>query len=646
MTRNPRLLSDFTVQERYRLLVDAVTDYAIYMLDEGGFVASWNAGAQRLKGYTDAEILGRHVSTFYTPDDLRSGLPGRLLATAAREGRSSAEGWRVRKDGTHFWAYVVIDPIRAPSGDLLGYAKVTRDLTERKAAEASLNRSEQQFRLLVQGVTDYAIYMLDRHGVVTSWNAGAHRIKGYSPDEVIGTHFSRFYRPEDRARGLPEIALATAEREGRFESEGWRIRKDGTQFWANVVVDPIRDDGGDIIGFAKVTRDVTDKRETQAALEQTREALFQSQKLEAIGQLTGGIAHDFNNLLMVVISSLELARRHLPDAEKLTRFIETAMQGAKRGVSLTQRMLAFARRQDLKPAAVDVELRVQGMMDLLIHSLGPAIRIETTFSSTLPRVLVDPNQLDLAMLNLVVNGRDAMADGGLLRITAAEALAGTEHPKLAAGRYVRLSVIDTGKGMDPATVARATEPFFTTKGVGKGTGLGLPMVHGLAAQSGGQFVLRSVPGQGTTAELWLPIAEAGEDASAPATPEDRRRGTSLMVLAVDDDNLVLMNTVAMLEELGHSAMQASSGAEALALLQREPDVQLLITDQAMPEMTGAQLIEAARRAASASPERAGDRLCRAAAQRRAECAPIGQAVRSGGTETDDRSGGSERAELS
>jgi PAS domain S-box-containing protein len=302
-------------EERYRLLVDAVWDYAIYMLDPGGFVISWNAGAERLKGYTEAEILGRHFSLFYEPEDVQDGLPTRALQTALREGRFQSEGWRRRKDGRRFWAQVVVHPIWSRSKELLGYAKVTRDLSERRAAEEALRSSEEQFRLLVRAVTDYAIYMLDPEGVITNWNAGAQRAKGYQPHEVIGTHFSRFYRPEDREKGLPSRALATALAEGRFEGEGWRVRKDGTEFWANVVIDPIYDDEGVLRGFAKVTRDITEKRNAQIALEKAREALFQSQKLDAIGQLTGGVAHDFNNLLMVVLTSLELLRRRLPIEE-------------------------------------------------------------------------------------------------------------------------------------------------------------------------------------------------------------------------------------------------------------------------------------------------------------------------------------------
>ncbi|HEX5777184.1 MAG TPA: PAS domain S-box protein, partial [Caulobacteraceae bacterium] len=343
-----------TDEGRYRLLVDAITDYAIYMLDPSGRVTSWNLGAQRFKGYLAQEIIGEHFSRFYPEEDRAAGVPARALKTAATEGRFEAEGWRVRKDGGRFWAHVVIDPIRTPEGELVGFAKITRDLTERRAAEEALRSSEEQFRLLVQGVTDYAIYMLDPDGKVSSWNAGAQRIKGYLPDEIIGEHFSRFYTDEDRADGLPATALRIAATEGKFEREGWRVRKDASRFWAHVVIDPVRNDDGEIIGFAKITRDITERREAQRELEHAREALFHSQKMDAIGQLTGGVAHDFNNLLRAILGSLELVKRRLPHDPKLTPLIDNAIHGAQRGADLTQRMLTFARKQELKLQPVEL----------------------------------------------------------------------------------------------------------------------------------------------------------------------------------------------------------------------------------------------------------------------------------------------------
>ncbi|MBY3313415.1 hybrid sensor histidine kinase/response regulator [Rhizobium laguerreae] len=580
---------------RFRLLVDAITDYAIYMLSPDGIVTSWNTGAQRFKGYKPSEILGEHFSRFYLEEDRAEGVPERALATAAEEGRFEGEGWRRRKDGSRFWAHVVIDPIRRPSGELIGYAKITRDLTERRAAEKAIRQSEEQFRRLVQGVSDYAIYMLDPDGNVSSWNFGAERIKGYRPQEIIGRHFSTFYTPEDREAGVPQTALDIARAEGRFEREGWRVRKDGSRFWASVVIDVIRDEEGDVLGFAKITRDITEKMETQRALEQAREELFQSQKMEAIGQLTGGIAHDFNNLLMAVLGSLEILKKRMPQDLSLTSLVDNAMQGAQRGAALTQRMLAFSRRQELHMEPIDVSGLVRGMMDMLSRSLGPLTVIETSFPIRLPTILTDPNQLEMAILNLVVNARDAMPSGGRIMLRASEESLPSGKGPLSPGRYVRIAVIDEGEGMDAKTLEQAVTPFFTTKGVGKGTGLGLSMVQGLASQSGGRLMMKSSLGEGTTAELWFPVAmmEQVTGATPDRPQQEDNAARRLRIVAVDDDGLVLMNTTLMLEDLGHTVFEAMAGPEALDIL-RNQQVDLVICDHAMPRMTGAQLAEAIR----------------------------------------------------
>ncbi len=592
MTPDEQVAGPVSEVERYRILVEAIAGYAICMLAPGGTVTSWNSGAQHYTGYTPAEIIGQNFARFYTDEERAAGKPALALQTAAREGRFEAEGWRVRKDGTRFWASVVIDAIRDPAGRLTGFAEVSRDLTERRAAQEALRRTEEQFRLLVQGVTDYAIYMLDPDGMVSSWNAGAERIKGYRPEEIVGHHFARFYTPEDRERGEPQRSLDIVRREGRVEREGWRVRKDGTRFWASVVIDPIRDDAGEIVGFAKITRDSTERKLAQDALDQAREALLQSRKMEAIGQLTGGVAHDFNNLLMAVLGSLELLRKRLPDDPAMRRLIDNATQGARRGVSLTQRMLAFARRQELKPAAVDVAALVLGMGDLLQRSLGPHVAVEMRLAPGLPAVRTDPERLETALLNLAINARDAMPGGGRIVISAREdSIVAPWSGGLLPGDYLRIAVTDTGEGMDEATLARAVEPFFTTMGVGQGTGLGLPMVHGLAEQSGGRLVLTSRPGEGTTAELWLPVTTE-ESASASPEPAQHPAGTrSLAILAVDDDPLVLTSTAGMLEDLGHRVHEATSAAMALDILQRQPALDLVITDHAMPQMTGAELAD-------------------------------------------------------
>jgi PAS domain S-box-containing protein len=289
-------------------------------------------------------------------------------------------------------------------------------------SENTVDRADvDRYRRLIDAITDYAIYMLDIDGYVSSWNPGARRFKGYEADEILGQHFSRFYTPEDRAAGVPERALRTAAAEGRFDTEGWRVRKDGQRFWAHVVIDPIRDESGLVVGFAKITRDLTERMLARSALEQAQHALFQTQKLESIGKLTGGIAHDFNNLLTAVIVSLELLRKQLPRGdERAHGLLDNALHGAERGSALTQRMLAFARRQELNMKAVRLRPLVDGMLDMLDRSLGPTIKLITDIPESLPPAHTDVNQLETALLNLALNARDAMGESGTIRIFAHE----------------------------------------------------------------------------------------------------------------------------------------------------------------------------------------------------------------------------------
>jgi PAS domain S-box-containing protein len=481
-----------------------------------------------------------------------------------------------------------------------GQLSIARDVAARirsdkagqlEAALMRLQESERSFELLVDSVTDYALYMLDPVGRVVSWNSGAQRIKGYEAQEIVGKNFEIFYSELDRAAGVPARGLLTAAREGRLETEGWRMRKDGTRFWANVIIDAIRTDGN-LVGFAKITRDITERRAAESRLRQ-------AQKMEAVGQFTGGAAHDFNNLLMAILGNLEILRKRLPDDPRLLALLDNAVLGAKRGSSLTQRMLAFARRQELKQETVNLAELVNSMLELLERSLGSSIHLETHFPREAVRVRADVNQLETALLNLALNGRDAMPGGGTIRISGMEHSISGSHPtSLPPGRYACLSVSDTGHGMDEATLGRATEPFFTTKGVGKGTGLGLSMVDGLTGQSGGKLMISSTPGRGTTIELWLPISV---DAAAVGEPKVSNEGRAmktqqqqLHVLAVDDDSLVLANVTAMLEDLGHRVISVASGAKAIEAIASAPDIDVLITDQVMPVMTGIELIQDVR----------------------------------------------------
>jgi PAS domain S-box-containing protein len=577
-TQQKKVLSD---ERRYQYLISGINDYAIYMLDPQGHVSSWNAGAKRFKGYLAQEILGQHFSRFYTDEDRASGLPARALRTALEEGKFESEGWRVRKDGTRFWAHVVIDPIYNEDGVLLGYAKVTRDVTERKQAEEKLRESEQRFRLLVQGVTDYAIYMLSPEGLVTNWNSGAERIKGYSQDEIIGSHFSRFYTAEDRTAGVPARALATASGTGRFEAEGWRVRKDGTRFWAHVIIDAIRDEEGELVGFAKITRDLTEKKRTTEALEAADRALYQAQKMESIGQLTGGIAHDFNNLLSVLSSGLEVLSMQRGEGGD-TRTIDSMRRAVDRGARLTQQLLAFARQQPLQAETRSVNRIITGFESVLRRAGNTNIEFEIDLERKAHSAVIDSARLESALLNLVVNARDAMPEGGRITIaTRNVTLRDHEAGSLKAGDYVRVTVSDTGTGMPPEVVARAFEPFFTTKEVGKGTGLGLSQVYGFIKQSDGEVVIESRPDEGTTIAIYLPavVAEAQED----------RRTHVERVLIVEDEPDLMDVAASLFASMGYDVLTASSGREAMDVLE-QGDVDILFTDVVMPNgMDGIEL---------------------------------------------------------
>jgi PAS domain S-box-containing protein len=579
--QNKTFLTD---ERRYQYLITGISDYAIYMLDPSGHVSSWNAGANRFKGYQAHEILGEHFSRFYTDEDRATGLPARALSTALNEGKYEAEGWRVRKDGSRFWAHVVIDPIYNEEGTLLGFAKVTRDVTERKVAEDKLRESEQRFRLLVQGVTDYAIYMLSPEGIVTNWNAGAERIKGYSLEEILGQHFSRFYTDEDRLAGGPDRALSIAATVGRYESEGWRVRKDGSRFWAHVVVDAVHDASGQLVGFAKITRDLTEKKKTDEALEVANAALYQAQKMESIGQLTGGIAHDFNNLLSVLSSGLEVLGLQRGDSGKRgdARTLESMRRAIDRGARLTQQLLAFARQQPLQAETRNINRIITGFESVLRRAGNTGIEFNIELDRKTHNAVIDSARFESALLNLVVNARDAMPEGGSISISSANVtLAERQAGSLPAGEYVRVTVRDTGTGMSPDVIARAFEPFFTTKEVGKGTGLGLSQVYGFIKQSGGEVVIESEEGKGTAISIYLP-AVVSDELEAGAEHTER-------VLIVEDEPDLMDVASALFASMGYDVLTAANSNEAIDVLEHK-DVDILFTDIVMPNgMDGIEL---------------------------------------------------------
>jgi PAS domain S-box-containing protein len=582
---------------RLQLLIDAVVDYAIYMIDPEGLVLSWNSGAFRLKGYSADEIIGRHFSEFYTPEDRAAGLPARALAIARESGRFHGEGWRVRKDGTRFWALVVVDAIRDTSGTLLGFAKVTRDITERQQAQNTLLESERRYRRLVEAVVDYAIFQLDPTGNVTTWNAGAQRIKGYRPEEIIGRHFSEFYTPEDRADSVPARALAQARETGRYEAESWRVRKDGSQFFASVVIDRILDDAGELVGFAKVTRDITERHEVEAKLKAAQEQLAASQKLEAIGQLTGGIAHDFNNLLMIVLGNIETAERHLrsmPQTANLQRVLANAMRGARRAAALTTRLLAFSRRQTLDPKPLNVNNFLTGSVEFLQRALGEQVDIQAVGAAGLWMVEVDANHLESALVNLAINSRDAMPNGGKLTMEAANVFADEEYckqnPELSPGQYVVICVSDTGLGMSKEILGHAFEPFFTTKELGHGTGLGLSQVYGFVKQSGGHIKIYSEEGHGTTIKIYLPRYTGSDVPDAENDDSVAGSAQSETILLVEDDPDLRTYLAEILRNLNYEVLAVPNAQSALTiLLQAERRVDLLLTDIVMPGINGREL---------------------------------------------------------
>ena len=597
MAGNLKLATRTISEEPFKLLVQSILDYAIYLLDPNGFVTSWNAGAEHIKGFQTDEIVGQHFSRFYTQEDRMAGLPEQVLETARREGKFEGEGWRVRKDGSRFWASVVVDAIKDESGEVIGFAKITRDMTEQRAAQQALLEAERRFRILVQGVTDYAIYMLDPEGRVANWNAGAQRIKGYAPEEIIGQHFSQFYTPEDFDAGVPKRALETARKTGRYEAEGWRVRKDGTHFWASVVIDAIKDDNGELIGFAKITRDMTEKRETQLRLEESREQLYRSQKMEALGQLTGGLAHDFNNLLTAIMGASELALRSLDDPEKLKRMLDGVRGSAQRGASLTKQLLAFARAQQLEIKQIDLQPFFAEVATLVRPSIRSNIELVIETSDQLWPVDADAGALELAILNLAFNARDAMKDGGSLKISAHNVVLDGKPDGLK-GEHVVITVADTGTGMTSEVRERVFEPFFTTKGFGEGTGLGLSQVFGFANQIGGGITVDSRPGQGATFALYLPASKG----SAPASGETRTQGRQSMgrVLIVEDDALLAELAAGMLAELGFEGIVTHSAKEALELLAAGKRPTLIFSDIVMPG--GISGIELARKVRGRFPE--------------------------------------------
>lgn len=473
----------------FRRLVDSVQDYAIFMLDPRGYVSTWNPGAQRIHGYKPEEIIGQHFSKFYTKEDLGNDKPGMELRVAAEAGHVEDEGWRIRNDGTKFWASVVITALRDDNGELIGFGKITRDLTERRNAE-------QHYRLLIEGVTDYAISSLDSNGNITSWNSGAERIKQYKADEIIGQNFSRFYTPEDRADGMPQRVLETARTNGHFEGEGWRVRKDGSRFWASVVVTAIFDEEGELKGFSKVTRDVTERKQL---LDQVRR---HAQELEAsnaeLESFSYSVSHDLRAPLRAIEGFAIALREDYGKSLDSTAndYLNRISSAAVRMNRLVQDLLNYSRlsRIDLAPEPVDLRSAVEAALvqvderDLVEVNVPPGCKV-LAHQATLVQVL----------LNLISNG---------LKFREPEAKPHVQVNAKSVGKNVRVSVADNGIGIDPAHQERIFQVFERLHGADSypGTGIGLAIVKRGIERMGGKVGLDSKPGNGST--FWLELASA------------------------------------------------------------------------------------------------------------------------------------------
>jgi PAS domain S-box-containing protein len=603
-------------EKRYRDLLQALP-IAIYTTDAAGRVTFYNRAAAEFAG-REPEIGAEWCVTWrlFQPDGTPLPHDECPMAISLKERRPArgVEAIAERPDGTKVPFIPYPTPLYDASGALIGGVNMLVDISDRKRSEielqqlnesleqrvtertqelaaalAKLSDSERQFRLLVQGVVDYAIYMLDESGTVTSWNSGAQRIKGYSAEEVIGRHFSHFYTEEDREAGLPERALAAAKRLGKIENEGWRVRKDGQRIWASALIVALHDETGRLIGFAKVVRDLTEKRATE-------EQLRQAQKMEAIGQLTGGVAHDFNNLLTAIIGNLDALTTLLPEQKRAQRFVDSALHAAWRGARLTEDLLAFSRRRTPSREVVDVNRQLRGIATLCQRAVGDSVPVALDLADDLWTCRIDAAQFESAVLNLAANARDAMQGVGALTIaTRTETLPADGSIDAAPGDYVVVTVRDTGCGMSEQVLQHAFEPFYTTKEVGKGTGLGLSQVYGFVKQHGGTVRIESSVGRGTSVRLYLPRAdgavaqEGSEDAAAASS-----KGTAT-ILVVEDDADVREMLLSLVSGLGYQTRVAATGPEALAVLRADPAIELLFTDLIMPAgMSGLELARAAR----------------------------------------------------
>ena len=565
----------------YRLIVEQSRDYAVFFLDVEGRVMSWNAGAQRIKGYLPDEIIGRHFSIFYTREAIDSGWPQHEIRVATAEGRFEDEGWRVKKDGTRFWANVVITALRDDAGRLLGFSKYTRDLSERRMHEEALRQSEERFRLLVEGVGEYAIYMLDPEGIISSWNSGAQRIKGYSRDEILGRHFSRFYTDEDIAAGKPWEELAIARRLGRSEEEGWRIRKDGTRFWARTVLSPLYDSDGHQRGFAKVTQDMSDRRHIQDL----------EKAAQNVNEFIAMLAHELRNPLAPIRNAVHIMAQMPPADPAQGQMRQTIDRQSAQLARIVDDMLDIARITRGTLSIENQRIDIADVVRRAVETSTPAIEAARhSLDVDLPAepllVRGDPHRLTQVLANLLNNAARYTPAGGSIALKAR-----------LEDKHAVVRVRDTGRGIEPRMMSRIFDMFVQgvspLQRVGGGLGVGLALARRIAELHRGSLEAASEgENRGSEFTLRLPILGAGEvPATISAHEAPRPQGVPRRVLVVDDNADAAAMLEMLLRSLGHETRVANDGLDAVRIaVEFRPDIVLL--DIGMPGLDG---FEVARR---------------------------------------------------
>jgi len=616
MTADPPADPDHHSEERFRLLVESVRDYAIFMLSPEGRVVTWNAGAERFKGYRAHEIIGEHFSRFYPAEALARGLPAHELEVAAADGSFEDEGWRVRKDGSQFWANVVITAMRTPDGRLIGFAKVTRDLTQRRGHEEALRRSEERFRLLVEGVADYAIFMLDANGMVATWNVGAERIKGYTAAQIVGKHFSVFYPDEARASGWPDHELLVATEKGSFVDEGWRVRRDGSMFWANVTITALRDDDGRLIGFAKLTRDLTERRQAEAAeaagrqrdelLQAERGARMEAQRATRMkDEFLATLSHELRTPLSAILGWTQVLRRAGSSGKPvdLERAVDVIERNARAQVKLIDDLLDLSRIMAGKIRLDAQPIPLLDVVQAAVDSARPAaeaknLRLAARLDPAASTVLGDSGRLQQVVWNLLTNAIKFTPDGGQVQIDVQRV-----------GSRVELTVSDTGIGIPANFLPQVFDRFSqndssTTRAFG-GLGLGLAICRQLVELHGGTIRAASAgEGQGASFVVDLPMAHvqleaeaaqceppAAQPAPADAQALPRLGGVHAFILDDEADARELLRRV--FEDQGAQVTVFASAHDALAALQQSRPA-VIVSDIGMPAMDGYQFMRSLR----------------------------------------------------